>query len=374
MYKITLITECLRQYRRKFHELLHTELKSIGIEYQLIYGKASVVERKKRDEVDLSWAAKIDNKSWSIFGMEICWQPCLNMLRDSDLIIVEQASKYVINYLLMLKRYFGGPKLAFWGHGRDFQASANTLKEKFKHAFINQVDWWFAYNIATVNIVKKAGFPIDHITDVQNAIDTKTLISIKSRTSQEELALLKKELNLKNDPIGIFCGGMYRKKRLPFLIDSCKMVKKRIPAFQMIFLGDGPGSNVVKSASEKYNWIHFVGPKFDKEKVKYFCLANVLLMPGLVGLVVLDSFALEVPMVTTDYEFHSPEIAYMKHGVNGIITKNDLTSYSNTVVDILLDQNKHQVLVKGCRESAQEYSVEDMAQNFSEGIKKCLLK
>ena len=38
-----------------------------------------------------------------------------------------------------------------------------------------------------------------------------------------------------------------------------------------------------------------------------------------VGLGILDSFALGIPMVTTDCKIHSPEIAYLKSGRNGLM-------------------------------------------------------
>jgi L-malate glycosyltransferase len=39
-----------------------------------------------------------------------------------------------------------------------------------------------------------------------------------------------------------------------------------------------------------------------------------MLMPGLVGLAVLDAFADGIPRVTTVIEYHSPEIEYLVPG------------------------------------------------------------
>ena len=42
------------------------------------------------------------------------------------------------------------------------------------------------------------------------------------------------------------------------------------------------------------------------------------LLPGAVGLGVLDSFAFDVPLVTVDLPYHGPEIDYVRDGENGV--------------------------------------------------------
>jgi hypothetical protein len=46
--------------------------------------------------------------------------------------------------------------------------------------------------------------------------------------------------------------------------------------------------------------------------VPYFILSKLVLMPGLVGLAVLDASALEVPLVTTAVPYHTPELTTLK--------------------------------------------------------------
>ena len=255
MPKVTFITETLRQYRKKFHELLRQELHSAGIDYQLIYGQASSLEKAKKDEIDLSWGIKIANRYWHFGGIKFCWQPCLYLLKDSDLVIVTQANKLLLNYILMLQRYSGRSKLAFWGHGKNFQVEdTGSLREKFKRLYINQVDWWFAYNDLSAEIIKNAGVSSTKITIVQNAIDTKELIEYKNKLGNYDRVNLRCELGLLDCPIGIFCGGMYKEKRLGFLLEAAELIRNRIKNFQMVFIGEGPDSYLVKEAAHQKPW------------------------------------------------------------------------------------------------------------------------
>lgn len=68
-------------------------------------------------------------------------------------------------------------------------------------------------------------------------------------------------------------------------------------------------------------------------------LARVFLMPGLVGLAILDAGAAGLPLVTTDYPWHSPEIAYLDPGVNGLPIRlwRDPGAYVDAVAGLLAD-------------------------------------
>ena len=78
---------------------------------------------------------------------------------------------------------------------------------------------------------------------------------------------------------------------------------------------------MVEGFCSSREWAHYVGPLFGQARVPYFLLADVFLMPGAIGLAVLDCFALQLPMLTTTFRYHGPERAYVIDQVNGIVTK-----------------------------------------------------
>ena len=93
-------------------------------------------------------------------------------------------------------------------------------------------------------------------------------------------------------------------------------------------------------------------------------------MPGLIGLGILDTFALETPLVTTDVPIHSPEIEYLQNGVNGIMVANstDSTAYANAAIHLLENEDARLQLVNGCRSARNIYTVENMVERFAEGV------
>lgn len=369
--RVALLYKSLPQYRRQFYELLRQRLDERDVDLVLIYGDPGGSERSKLDSIDLNWATKIENRVFKVVGSEVYWQPCLGMLRSADLVIVEQATRLLINYLLLLQHLLGRTRLAFWGHGRNLQAeNPRSLPELVKRFMSRRVHWWFAYTNMSAEIVRGLGFPDGRITVVQNAIDTRCLYNQLGNVSREYLAGLRHELGVTGSNVCIYCGGMYEEKRLSFLLEAAQYVRRDLPDFELILLGSGPEREIVEKAAAHHSWIRYVGPKFDSEKVPYFALSKLQLMPGLVGLAVLDSFALAVPLVTTDVPFHSPEIEYLVDGYNGAIVRGSPSprDYAEQVTRLLKDEPARRRLVHGARESATLYTVETMADRFADGV------
>jgi glycosyltransferase involved in cell wall biosynthesis len=106
----------------------------------------------------------------------------------------------------------------------------------------------------------------------------------------------------------------------------------------------------------------------------YWAVSKVLLMPGLVGLVIVDSFALGVPIITTEYPYHSPEIDYLKNGVNGLMIEcgESPAVYADAVARLLTSPDLLSALRRGALASAADHTIEAMASNFANGIKNAL--
>ncbi len=374
MKKVLILYRFLPHYRIEFFDLLRTNLLQHNVQLDLVYSKLKNKNSSRNDERDLLWAQYRDNKTIHIGKTELIWQPCLDVVTDYDLVIVEQANSLLVNYILMLMGRLGFIKFAFWGHGLNLQDNPNSLRNKFKRKLLNQSDWWFAYTNNVKNFLIQNNIEENRITVVQNAIDTLKLRTHYEQVSDDDTSRAKQHLNISGENLGLYCGGIYSEKRIDFLIDAAKLIRQEINDFNLIIIGGGPDSFIAEQASQEYDWIHYLGPKFDKEKVIYFKISSLLLMPGLVGLGILDAFTTETPMVTTQYPFHSPEIEYLQNNYNGIITENDLTSYSREVVSLLNNKTKLAELKNGCEHSRMIYTVERMVQNFAEGVIACLAK
>ena len=364
MLNVLIIQEHLPEFRVPFYERLRAVLMANNINLQLVYAP-NQRNTFLRGTLDRATAVPIH---W--FGL-LAWQPVLDRARKADLVIVQQESKYAVNPLLQVLAKCGGTPVAYWGHGQNFQLPLGKgLTSSLKNFLATKVHWWFAYNDLSAAVVRGLGYPENRITSVGNAIDTTGLIERKKSITRQEIVSVHVELGLNSENLAVYTGGIYSNKRIKFLLASAILIRAAIPDFELIVIGDGPERNRISAAASRYPWIHDVGPKSDHAKVPYWALAKLLLMPGGVGLVILDSFALGVPLVTTDSALHGPEIDYLKNHINGLMVPcgNSHEIYATAVADLLMDTTRLEGLRAGGLASSAEHTIEKMSANFAAGV------
>ena len=373
MKKVLFLYKFLPQYRVDFFQKLKVSLREHDVDLQLIYGKLNSNDKLKKDDAIIDWAICIQNLTCVLGKTELIFQPVIKHLKNKDLVIVQPENKLLITFYLILARPFSKYKLGFWSHGKNMQKNVNSWENRIKMSYLSKCDWWFAYTHGVSKFLQEQKYPEKKITTVQNAIDTLTLQEEYAKISTAQADLLKFNLGITGSNTAIFCGGMYSEKRIDFILRSCLRIKESVPDFTMIFIGGGVESVKVQDAAIKHNWIHYLGPKFGKDRVPYFRISSIQLMPGAVGLGILDSFALQTPIVTTYGSFHGPEIDYLETGKNGVITNNNIEDYTRSIITILREDS-YLELIKGCVNSATKYTMGNMVKNFTNGILECLVR
>lgn len=374
--RITIYQRVLPHYRVPFFERLYEILLEHDIQLQVVFGKEKSGTVPKTVQIDAPWATYKKVNYLDFFGAELIFQRAgWRDLTLGNVVIVEQANRLLINYLLYFLRAIGVIKLGFWGHGKNFQSIKHSgFKEKLKRFYSVYTDWWFCYTNSGKRIISQLDFPTDQISVVRNSVDLGELIEEQRRLDNRELEKLKECLGITGGNIAVYCGGMYAEKKIKFLLDACKQLKAIVPDYHVIFIGSGPDEHLVTTFCEHNTWAHYVGSISGIERVKYFSIGKLLLMPGAVGLAILDSFALNLPMITTNILTHGPEIDYLDSEVNGLMVEHNVQVYAQSVSELLMDDEKRKVLVNGCNKSKNLYSIENMAQNFSNGVLKLLGK
>jgi glycosyltransferase involved in cell wall biosynthesis len=369
MRKVCIVQRRLTHYRIPLFDTLRELLDKRDIRLELLVGQGTPAEEKKHDAGELCWATAIPTHYFG--GGRLCWQSTQRHLVEAELVIVTQENKLIQNHLLMLApRRF---KLAYWGHGGNLQSdNPHGFKERFKRWSTNRVDWWFAYTQMSAELVKEAGFPASRITVLNNAVDTSKLRLQRQSVSQEETLALRESLGFGAGRVGVFVGSLYSDKRLDFLFASAEAIRRELPDFHLLIVGEGTERDKVQNWCAARPWARWVGARFDREKVAYLSVAQVMLNPGALGLGIMDSFVCQAPVITTDCGNHGPEIIYLKDGQNGVMTADALNVYVRACVRLLGDAAALNSLRAGCASSAAEYTVENMAGNFADGVTRCL--
>jgi glycosyltransferase involved in cell wall biosynthesis len=376
MRRVVIVQSFLKSFRVPFYRLLLEQLRQKDVEMDLIFGQPDRFHRNDADIVqELPFAHHVRNIYVHVGGRTLVWEPVLGRLSGANLVVAQQGNRHLLNHLLLCARKVIGCRLALWGHGRNFQARRpDGLLEGIKRASSRHVDHWFAYTDRSRSVLLGLGVPDWRITTVQNALDTRSMSADYHNICAEEVDEMRRTLGIEpNASVAISCGRFYHLKAVDFLLDCAVRLRAAHAGFHLLLVGDGQEAEKVSEFCRRNpHWAHYLGPRYDRSKALCFRLACCQLMPGAVGLSVVDSFAFEAPLITRDLPCHGPEIEYLEDGVNGIVTRNGMDDYTASVLRFLDDSDLQQRLRTGCRESCRKYTIENMASRFASGVMRAL--
>ena len=103
----------------------------------------------------------------------------------------------------------------------------------------------------------------------------------------------------------------------------------------------------------------------DRDKILSSCHCQVI--PGSVGLSILQGFSLGLPLITNNSKFHSPEIYYLQPQFNGMTfsNQNDLIEKMKMISS---NYKLWKFFSQNSTNSAKNYSIDNMVKNFNEAI------
>ena len=366
MKEVAIIQYTVPHFRVGFFEKLRVLLEAEDVCLRLIYSNPDFTETQGRLAnqlyTDLPWAEKVPSRR---LPGKLLWQPVMGRLKNCDLLIVHHANSEILNWGCYLLPFWRRPKLAFWGHGWNHQSSnPDGWAEGFRAWHGRRASWYFAYTWHVRQELIARGYDPHRITDVQNAIDGPS-----STARPRDVDDLRKELGLDQSAwVALYCGRLYRMKQIDMLIDAAKRIHDRLPSFALVVAGAGAQQSIAEKAASEHSFIHFVGPILGVRKATFFALSRICIMPGLVGLGVVDAFHHGVPPVATNFPNHSPEFVYLRDGENGLIADNSAEGLSDAIVRLATGDDLYRRLLEGVETASRTYTVEAMACRFAEGV------
>ena len=365
--RVAIVQKDIPNYRVAFLNRLSEELACQGIELTVFAGKAHQREGFVDALDKLRCGVRVKNLD---LGSKIYWQHIFRRLQKYDLVIVDQANAALLNYALFLSRWIiRRPRLSYWGHGITMQSEhSGVLRRWLKRRLTGAVDYWFAYTQISAHIVAETGYPRDRITVVNNSVDTSEILAAAGNVRQKGRAAARQALGLDPGFTAVFCSRLYEGKQLDFLLEALAIVRRHAPDFQCVIIGDGPERSRIEAAARDMPWIRFTGALYDRQKADYLAAADVMVLPAWVGLSILDGFAAGLPVISADFHNHSPEIAYLEHGRNGLMTVAEPEAYATGLLGLRNDPDRCAAMSLVAAESGRQYSLGQMVERFAKGV------
>jgi len=297
-------------------------------------------------------------------------------LKGTDIIIAPQkliclTIPWLWSIRKSLARYW-----IWWGHGFSFTLYPGSSwkakgKEQVRHYMTKRGDGILTYTQRGADFWKRSGMNPEQVVPYFNTIDVERLKRTGDAISHSQCEEIQESYHLKDKKILLFSGRMYTNKRVDFLLHAFSTLKKTTPHVALFVLGNGPERPSLEKLRENLQLddVHFLGEIVDPaETAVFFRLADLLVLPGTVGLAIVHGFSFGLPMVTTDHPFHSPEIEYLLPGVNGVMTPMNEDAYSTAIKNILHNPDQLEDMKKAAKASGDKLLLTDSVQRFLNGI------
>ena len=373
MPKVLIVQARMPSFRVPFFTKLHEALCKDGADLKVAYSRPNRSHALRQDDAELpaEFGYKV-NANW--LGERFVYQPLWREIMQADLTIVGPENKYLNNLWLLPLSAIRLKAVAFWGLGPHMHPDRRSVtSEWFKERSAATVDWWFAYTESVATNLRKHGVPEERITVVQNATDTVELRRLLNDISEQETAEGRRTVTGNAESkIGFYCGRLDSAKALPFLIESARIVRRRCPKFHLVIVGNGPDRDWLEQIASAEPWIHYLGSKWGRDSALLYKMADIFLLAGTAGLAIVDSFAAGLPLIATELPNHPPEISYLRHRENGMITGHDPNKYADGIAEVFESPDLLAKLRQGAGIAGARYTIEAMVENFRLGINRCL--
>jgi len=338
MRTISFIQRTIPHYRVRFFETLHVMAGPAGLALTVYSGEGP--------EAGKAWGFAHKTLPVRRLGHRegaLCWLGGLDRaVAGSDVIVAPQELQCLnVPYLWIRRRTLCNHWIWF-GHGHNYQASlrpgwASRLKERVRRFMTRRADGLLSYTQQGAAYWRQEGMPVDWAVPFLNTLDVEGLRKAGADLSQEHLAKARHELGIEGKKVLLFSGRLYVQKEVDFLLRALALLQERRPDTALLILGDGEERRRLEALRDRLNLrhVHFLGSVVDpSESSLYFRLADLLVIPGLVGLAIVHGFAFGLPLVTTERDFHSPEIDYLG-SETGAMTTHDEQAYARTIESLL---------------------------------------
>jgi glycosyltransferase involved in cell wall biosynthesis len=283
------------------------------------------------------------------------------LIRDlePDVIIYWVRLRYPYLFPLLVYAKLLRKKIIYWGHGSDLGKQGSMWLKRFANALEYLVsDALILYGEHQKRHVSRRFRNKIFIANNTLCFDGYTA------SGDDRAARLAKHgiTTAKN----IICmGRMQRRKRLEDLVAAFHLLNR--PDVGLVLAG--PDTDGILQTIQGEN-IYKVGPVYGYARLDLLSACEVTCLPGAVGLSIVDAFYCGLPLVTEAGD-ESPEIMYLKDGVNGfVVPRGDVLALADKLRLLLQDDElrgrfaqaaKHEINTNG--------HIDQMCRGFSDAIR-----
>ena len=315
----------------------------------------------------------VRNIFWPFGGGRVLWQTAFwKIVRGRyDVVVCSESVHNMTVWALRLAQAWAGFRLVLIGYGyrpETFQGRLSPLRDSARMDLIRAADAILVYTERGRQTLLDEGVEPEKLFNYSNTLDTEMLMNHAANVDPGTVTSLRQRYGLEQGRTLLYVGRLAPVKQVPSLLAAVRQLNERGTACQLLVIGEGHESEALRASASDLPNVHFLGAIYDeRELAHYFMTADLLVMPGRVGLTCVHGFAYGVPVVTSRHDVEqSPEFDYVDSGYNGVIVdKPEAELYAQTVEALLADKARLAQLSRGALQTAETLSMRNMVEQFS---------
>lgn len=362
--KIVLLQRVLPAYREPLFEALREQARQAGHAFELWVSPASGGFARRGTEGRLPWVRSLAVKALPAWlgGVEYQSLPWREVLA-ADVVIVPDSARCVSSMLALLLRRLTRKPVLTWGHGANFQPEAiSRLLATVRYRMLRLAHGHLVYTQTCVAALQAAGFDRVRMGVTENAIDDTPAAGLHAQ--HPEVLAFRQAQGLGDAPCVVFLGSWYARKRPEVVVNVGLALRQRVPQARVLVIGGGNGLAMLEAQAKQLPWLTLLGPLHGREKFVALTAARCLAVSGVAGLNLLDAMAVGLPVVLPQRADHSPEVAYVLDGINGLVVPDETARLAQACSRLIEDRALHAQLSEGARQTSAVRTVQAMAANI----------
>jgi hypothetical protein len=166
----------------------------------------------------------------------------------------------------------------------------------------------------------------------------------------------------------IYIGSTDSSKKIDFLLDACQLVHNETPSFKLRFFTSSPMSDQLSRRIARMPFVENCGKADNESFGDIASTGHFILCPGRVGLIAVDSMHLVLPIITTSWKYHAPEMEYLEVGKDILVSQESVLEYSRLILNIVSGKIQLNSFRKSLVDKSYIYTIENMVSNFHNGV------
>ncbi len=289
-------------YRVPLFNAIEKRLEKFGYSLRVVSSAPRGGQSARGDRSTGAWHREIAARSVPVGKWRIEVRSLPRSLRHPALIVSELEALNALGWM----RSFSSTPLILWGHGKGFVNTTGGLADHVEWALAKRAAHVMTYSPAGRQfLIEQGNLAPERVTAIGNSTDTAVLRA-------ESVRFREQNLTTKIGGAALYVGGLDASKRVGFLLDAYEEALRVDPMFELTVVGKGVDEALVRAAAAKHERLRYIPEARDGALAELGARVDALWVPGRVGLVAVDALAMGLPVHTTDFGFHAPEIDFLR--------------------------------------------------------------